>query len=151
MSGGFCTARRWALRLALAAAAGSAAAHEMSMAEMAVRETARGEFTWQWTASNDRAAALAPGSADLVPRWPDGCRAQANRLQCGAAGLQGTLAIDGVGKSYSAALVKVVWLDGQSRVAESRHVDRRQLRRLRVRRRQAGGHHAGLLVSLVYR
>ena len=116
MSGGFCAARRWALRLALAAAAGSAAAHEMSMAEMAVHETARGEFNWQWTASNDRAAALAPGSADLVPRWPDGCRAEANRLQCGAAGLQGTLAIDGVGKGYSAALVKVVWLDGQSRV-----------------------------------
>ena len=37
-------------------------------------------------------------------------------LRCGEAGLQGTLAIDGVGKRYSAAMVKVFWLDGQSRV-----------------------------------
>ena len=29
-------------------------AHEMSMAEMQVRETAKGEFIWQWTATNER-------------------------------------------------------------------------------------------------
>ena len=37
-------------------------------------------------------------------------------LRCGERGLQGTLSIEGVGKRYSAALVKVFWLDGQSRV-----------------------------------
>ena len=37
-------------------------------------------------------------------------------LRCGEAGLSGTLSIDGVGERYSAALVKVFWLDGQSRV-----------------------------------
>ena len=116
MTGGFRAAWQFALCLVLAAGAGPTAAHEMSMAEMDVRETARGEFVWQWTASNDRSAGLASGSPDLVPRWPDGCRADANRLQCGAGGLQGTLRIDGVGKGYSAALVKVFWLDGQSRV-----------------------------------
>ena len=31
--------------------AGSACAHEMSMAEMQLREMARGEFVWQWTAT----------------------------------------------------------------------------------------------------
>jgi hydrogenase/urease accessory protein HupE len=90
---------------------GGVGAHEMSMAEMQLRETSRGEFLWQWTASEKRAA-----SEDLTPVWPEGCQADAAMLRCGAAGLTGTLAIDGVGKRYSAALVKVYWLDGQSHV-----------------------------------
>ena len=86
-------------------------AHELSMAEMQLREASRGEFLWQWTASEKRAAA-----EDLTPVWPAGCVAESNVLHCGATGLQGTLSIQGVGKRYSAALVKVFWLDGQSRV-----------------------------------
>ncbi len=89
----------------------TAFAHEMSMAEMQLRETARGEFLWQWTAGEKRAA-----SDDLTPVWPEGCSAEASTLHCGAAGLQGPLSIRGVGERYSAALVKVFWLDGQSRV-----------------------------------
>jgi hydrogenase/urease accessory protein HupE len=76
---------------------------------MELRETARGEFLWQWTATNS-------GSEGLRPVWPDGCRADANMLRCGPDGLRGTLAVDGVGQRYSAALVKVFWADGQSRV-----------------------------------
>ncbi len=91
---------------------GPAGAHEMTMAEMQLRETQRGEFIWQWTAANDRR----PASQDLTPLWPAGCQAEAATLRCGAQGLSGTLAIDGVGKRYSAALVKVTWLDGSSRV-----------------------------------
>jgi hydrogenase/urease accessory protein HupE len=90
---------------------GGVGAHEMSMAEMQLRETSRGEFLWQWTASEKRAA-----SEDLTPVWPEGCQADAAMLRCGAAGLTGTLAIDGVGKRYSAAWVKLYWLDGQSHV-----------------------------------
>ena len=97
------------LWLALFGAA--AGAHEMSMAEMQLRETARGDFFWQWTATNERAVGF-----DLVPVWPAGCVAEQSALRCGEAGLQGSLTIDGVGKSYSAAMVKVVWLDGQTRV-----------------------------------
>jgi hypothetical protein len=89
----------------------AASAHEMSMAEMQLRETTRGEFLWQWTASEKQ-----PASEDLTPVWPEGCNADANVLRCGAAGLRGSLSIDGVGKRYSAALVKVFWLEGQSRV-----------------------------------
>ena len=107
---------RWALAAGLAACLGlgalPASAHEMSMAEMDVRELAHGEFLWQWTASNERQA----GAVDLRPRWPAACQADGNRLRCGPAGLLGTLAIDGVGQRYSAALVKVHWLDGQFRV-----------------------------------
>lgn len=97
--------------LLLALLTSTASAHEMSMAEMQLRETTRGEFLWQWTASEKRAA-----SDDLTPVWPAGCRADAAVLRCGEAGLQGQLSIEGVGKRYSAALVKVFWLDGQSRV-----------------------------------
>jgi hypothetical protein len=84
----------------------------MSMAEMEVRETSPGEFLWQWSAANDKR----PMGKDLTPHWPDGCAAGPNALHCGSAGLKGTLAIGGVGKRYSAALVKVAWLDGQTRV-----------------------------------
>jgi hydrogenase/urease accessory protein HupE len=37
-------------------------------------------------------------------------------LRCGEAGLRGTLTVKGVGERYSAAVVKVYWLDGQNRV-----------------------------------
>ncbi|MBC7730004.1 MAG: HupE/UreJ family protein [Microbacteriaceae bacterium] len=102
---------RWFLALLLLL--GSAAqAHEMSMAEMQLRELSPGEFVWQWTASEKRAA-----QEDLTPKWPEGCRAEApNLLHCGPGGLKGRLAIEGVGQRYSAALVKVFWIDGQSRV-----------------------------------
>jgi hypothetical protein len=109
-------ARRAGLTVALLLATGlpsvSAWAHEMSMAEMEVRETAPGEFFWQWSAQNDKR----PMGDDLRPRWPDSCVAGPNLVRCGAAGLKGPMSVEGVGKRYSAALVKVVWLDGQSRV-----------------------------------
>lgn len=89
-----------------------AVAHEMSMAEMELREMSRGEFLWQWSATNDKR----PGTEDLKPLWPGRCVAELNVLHCGEQGLRGTLAMEGVGKDYSAALVKVFWLDGQSRV-----------------------------------
>jgi hydrogenase/urease accessory protein HupE len=96
----------------LALAAAPARAHEMTMAEMEVRETSPGEFLWQWSAVSDKR----PMGNDLVPRWPESCAGEPGVVRCGGAGLKGTLAIDGVGKRYSAAMVKVVWLDGQSHV-----------------------------------
>jgi len=103
---------RFLLALATLALLGATAgAHEMSMAEMELREVARGDFIWQWTATNERAPA-----AGLQPVWPEGCQAEGNRLRCGDAGLSGRLAMDGVGQRYSAAMVKVFWRDGQSRV-----------------------------------
>lgn len=95
----------------LALLSSNAIAHEMSMAEMEVREISRGEFIWQWTASEKR-----PASEELTPVWPEGCRSDVNAVSCGAGGMTGTLSIDGVGKRYSAALVKMFWADGQTRV-----------------------------------
>lgn len=110
------SSRRWlwiALIAGSALSPASARAHEMSMAEMEVRETTPGEFLWQWSAQNDKR----PMGDDLLPHWPETCVAAGpNALHCGGAGLKGTLAIEGVGKRYSAAMVKVVWLDGGSRV-----------------------------------
>jgi hydrogenase/urease accessory protein HupE len=100
-----------ALVLASSLRARPVSAHELTMAEMEVRETIPGEFFWQWSATNDKR----PMGDDLKPHWPDNCHPQPNRLSCGADGLKGTLAIDGVGERYSAAIVKVYWLDGQTR------------------------------------
>ena len=91
----------------------NAAAHEMSIAEMEVRQLSHSEFLWQWTASGSK-----PASQELTPLWPEGCSSESdtNVLRCGEAGLRGTMAVEGVGKRYSAAMVKVFWLDGQMRV-----------------------------------
>jgi hydrogenase/urease accessory protein HupE len=48
--------------------------------------------------------------------WPAACQADESALHCGQAGLQGTLEVVGLGKSFSSAIVRVHWLDGQSRV-----------------------------------
>jgi len=98
--------------VAAALLARPAGAHEMTMAEMEVRETAPGEFLWQWSAANDKR----PMGDDLVPRWPESCETGQNALHCGSGGLKGTLTMDGVGKRYSAAIVKIFWLDGQTSV-----------------------------------
>jgi hydrogenase/urease accessory protein HupE len=99
------------LALALALVAGVAPAHEMSMAEMEVRQISRDDFLWQWTATSGR-----PAVQELTPAWPEGCRAELNLLHCGERGLRGTLEMQGVGERYSAAIVKVVWLDGPARI-----------------------------------
>ena len=98
--------------LALSLLALPARAHEMSMAEMEVRETAPGEFLWLWSASSDKR----PMGEDLKPHWPASCEVGSNVVHCGDGGLKGTFAMEGVGKRYSAALVKIIWLDGQSHV-----------------------------------
>jgi hydrogenase/urease accessory protein HupE len=95
---------------ALLLASAPARAHEMTMAEMEVRETAPGDFFWQWSAQNDKR----PMGDDLKPHWPDSCATGPNVVRC-AGGLKGTLSIEGVGQRYSAAIVKVTWLDGGSR------------------------------------
>jgi hydrogenase/urease accessory protein HupE len=97
--------------VALALLSGAALAHEMTMAEMELRESTPGEFLWQWTASGN-----VPPGEELTPVWPQGCSADASVVRCGADGLRGTLAVDGVGNTYSAAMVKAYWLDGQRRV-----------------------------------
>lgn len=96
--------------LVLLAFGGSVGAHEMSMAEMELRQASPHEFLWQWTATNR------PGDGLPRPAWPDGCRDEEGVVRCGPAGLAGTLGMERVGEAYSAVLVKVYWLDGPMRV-----------------------------------
>ena len=115
----------WTLA-ALGLLSSAAFAHEMTMAEMELRESAPGEFLWQWTASGN-----VPPGQELKLVWPQGCSidngiveagtpdagvVDAGMVRCGAQGLRGTLAVDGVGETYSAMMLKVFWLDGQKRV-----------------------------------
>lgn len=85
-------------------------AHEISMAEMTLRQTPSGEFLWQWTAGQRS------GDTLLRPLWPENCRDNEGVLRCGEDGLRGTLGMQGVGKGVSAVLVKVHWQDGQTRI-----------------------------------
>jgi hydrogenase/urease accessory protein HupE len=89
-----------------------ALAHEMTLAEMEVRELSKGEFVWTWGQSGTNR----PIEADLTVRWPEGCRTQEQSLKCPPQGMMGKLSVDGVGKSYSAAMIRITWLDGQARV-----------------------------------
>jgi hydrogenase/urease accessory protein HupE len=89
-----------------------AGAHEMSLAELDMREVSQGHFIWHWGASST----ARPVSDDLKPLWPEGCTEGEQSLHCNAPGLVGTLGVDGVGKTYSAALVRIHWRDGQTSV-----------------------------------
>jgi len=100
---------RWLVLAALALIGVAASAHEMSMAELEMKENASGQFTWQWAAS-ERVA-----ENSLTPVWPEGCQGDAREVRCGQGGLKGELSVDGVGQKFSAAIVKITWLDGQLR------------------------------------
>lgn len=103
----------WTALLALlvgAALALPARAHEISMAEMELRQVPSGEFLWQWTAGQRS------GDTLLRPLWPENCRESDGVLRCGEDGLRGTLGMQGVGQSVSAVLVKIHWRDGQTRI-----------------------------------
>ena len=102
---------RWLLLFALALFGGAASAHEMSMAEMQVREFSPGEYQWRWSASERKEPARV-----LSPVWPGGCVAEADLLHCGTGGLRGSMSVRGVGDAYSAVLMKIYWRDGGTRV-----------------------------------
>ncbi|WPB56254.1 HupE/UreJ family protein [Xylophilus sp. GOD-11R] len=103
---------RLLLATLLASLAGLVQAHEMTLAEMTMRETAPGQFVYAWGAP----AKTTPIAQELKPVWPEGCEADAQVVSCGPRGLAGTFAVEGVGQAYSAAIVRIVWRDGQQSV-----------------------------------
>jgi len=96
--------------LVLAFAAGPSAAHEMSMAELELRQMAQNDYLWQWTAGNRS------GDSTLRPEWPARCHDDDGVLRCGEGGFKGRLGMAGVGEKFSAVLVKVQWADGRNSV-----------------------------------
>jgi hypothetical protein len=101
--------RLW-LALLPSCAAGLSSAHEMSMAELEMRQLAPNDYLWQWTAGNRT------GENTLRPEWPAGCRDDGGILSCGEGGFKGRLGMAGVGDRFSAVLVKVQWADGRNSV-----------------------------------
>jgi hydrogenase/urease accessory protein HupE len=87
-------------------------AHELTIAELTMREYAPGQFVWSWGSSGK----ARPVSDVLTPIWPEGCQGDAQALQCGPKGLKGSLSIEGVGKAYSAAIVTIYWQSGERQV-----------------------------------
>jgi hydrogenase/urease accessory protein HupE len=105
-------ARALAALALLLGMAPTAMAHEMSMAEMTLRELQPGQFVWAWGVP----AKNRPVAQDMQPVWPAGCVGDARTVRCSDKGMVGVLSIDGVGQTYSAAIVHIVWRGGESRV-----------------------------------
>jgi hypothetical protein len=100
---------RWLLALSLLPSV--AYAHEMSMAELELRELSRGQFVVTWGApGTDK-----PIAEELHFIWPEGCSLGDQSLRCEGS-LSGVVRAEGVGERYSAALVRVIWLGGETRV-----------------------------------
>lgn len=89
----------------------NASAHEMSIAELNLREVLPGEFLWTW----GQGGIGRQPQDELTPHWPEGCRTEGDRLVC-VGGLTGTMTVDGVGDSYSAVMLRMLWLDGTPQV-----------------------------------
>ena len=94
---------------ALVGVAQVAHSHEMTLAEVTMREVTQGQFVWAWGAPGKNK----PIALDLTMVWPEGCVGDERLLKCGPKGLSGTLAVDGVGDNYSAAILSITWLGGE--------------------------------------
>ena len=99
----------WLWTLAIAAA--PALAHEMTTAEMTLREMPSGELLWSWGIP----AQGQPIENELTVHWPEGCTVGENRTLSCTHGLQGEVEVEGLGRSYSAAILNVRWKSGEER------------------------------------
>jgi len=97
--------QRAALAVILLVSGAGASAHEMTMADLSMREVAPKEFIWAWGVPGKNT----PISQDLTPVWPEGCVGDAKTLQCGERGLAGSLSVKGIGKNYSAVILRITW------------------------------------------
>jgi hydrogenase/urease accessory protein HupE len=89
-----------------------ASAHEMSIAELNLRERAPGQFQWHWSIGG-----TGRQPADVLRvKWPSQCRSEIDNLDCAGGGLEGVVTVEGLGDGYSALMLKVTWLGGQARV-----------------------------------
>jgi hydrogenase/urease accessory protein HupE len=86
----------------------SARAHEMTMVDLTVREAGAGDFIWAWGVPGKGR----PVAEDLELHWPEQCEVHGQAVRCGAKGLTGPLSIDGVGKAYSAVILRLNWRGG---------------------------------------
>jgi hydrogenase/urease accessory protein HupE len=97
--------KRAVLSVVLLMSGAEAYAHEMTMADLTMREVAPKEFVWSWGIPGKNT----PISQDLTPVWPEGCVGDAKTVRCGERGLAGSLTINGIGKNYSAVILRITW------------------------------------------
>ncbi len=97
--------KRAVLSVVLLMSGAEAYAHEMTMADLTMREVAPKEFVWSWGIPGKNT----PISQDLTPVWPEGCVGDAKTVRCGERGLAGNLTINGIGKNYSAVILRITW------------------------------------------
>ena len=93
------------LSILLLVSAAAVGAHEMTMADLTMREVAPKEFVWSWGIPGKNT----PVSQDLTPVWPEGCMGDARTVRCGERGLAGSLSVNGIGKNYSAVILRITW------------------------------------------
>jgi hydrogenase/urease accessory protein HupE len=101
---------RLGIGLLLLVAQGWATAHEMTLADLSVREVGQGEFVWSWGIPGKNK----PISQDLTPVWPEGCAGDARTVRCNGKGMVGMLSVKGIGNNYSAVILRITWRGDQS-------------------------------------
>ena len=104
--------KRTVFAVILLACGAPACAHEMTIADLSIREFAPKEFVWAWGIPGKNT----PISHDLTPIWPEACVGDATTVRCGERGLAGTLSIKGIGNNYSAVILRIDWRDAQRSV-----------------------------------
>ncbi len=84
-------------------------AHESSLGVLELREVRQGAYVGRWT--------MEPtiGAARVDLRAPPHCFLRMPQLECGAKGLVGAMTIGNLGSRMSAALIKIVPLQGEAR------------------------------------
>lgn len=90
----------------------TALAHETTIVDLRVQEVAPGDYVWSWGVP----AKGKPVNEDLHIEWPSVCESRGQGLRCGPTGLAGTVTINGVGKTYSAVLMRLYRLEGHTEV-----------------------------------
>lgn len=107
-------------------ASGPARAHGLYPGVLALREQETGVFTLAWTEPVDTTGSAAP--VELV--FPEQCRREAARLDCGPGGLHGSIEFRGLASGRTSVMALVEFLDGRSieimieAEAPELHVDR---------------------------
>ena len=83
-----------------------AAAHDTPIALLTLKETQPGTFVERWTYSSSLNLA-AP-----TPVYPEHCAVETRKVICGERGLTGDFSFEKLGEKYSAAVVRLVPLEG---------------------------------------
>lgn len=88
-----------------------ARAHEIGMLDLTLTESSPGLFQWTFgTPLNGQRS-----KPEVTPVWPEGCVEENQTLRC-SEGLVGHLGINGLGQSYSVAILRIHWQKGEETV-----------------------------------